>query len=50
MEIEVKELENQNTYTILENLPSNKSNIHKGRWVYKLKTDKDNNIIKYRAR
>lgn len=50
MEIEVKELENQNTYTILENLPSNINNILKGRWVYKLKTDKDNNIIKYKAR
>lgn len=50
MDIEVKELENQNTYTILEKSSIQANNILKGRWVYKIKTDKDNNIIKYKAR
>ena len=48
MNNEIKELENQNTWTITI-LPPNK-NLLRGKWVYKIKKDNKGNIIKYKAR
>ena len=48
MNIEIKQLNKQNTWELVQ-LPSNRTSL-KGRWVYKIKTDKDNKIIKYKAR
>ena len=48
MQKEIDELERQQTWSITE-LPKGKSPL-KGRWVYKLKTDLNGNIIKYKAR
>ena len=48
MNIEIKQLNKQNTQELVQ-LPSNRTSL-KGRWVYKIKTDKDNKIIKYKAR
>ncbi|MAD87491.1 MAG: hypothetical protein CL912_31425 [Deltaproteobacteria bacterium] len=42
------ELELQNTWNLVE-LPPNRTYL-RGRWVYKIKTDLDNNIIKYKSR
>jgi Reverse transcriptase (RNA-dependent DNA polymerase) len=48
MNNEIKELELQNTWTIL-NLPPNK-NLLRGKWVYKIKKNNKGEIIKYKAR
>jgi hypothetical protein len=48
MELEIEELNKQNTWD-LTILPNNRTAL-KGRWVYKIKTDLNNNIIKYKAR
>ncbi|RKF60525.1 Retrovirus-related Pol polyprotein from transposon TNT 1-94 [Golovinomyces cichoracearum] len=48
MQAEVDELESQNTWTLTP-LPPGKIPL-KGRWVYKLKTDLQGNITRYRAR
>jgi hypothetical protein len=48
MEIEIEELNKQNTWD-LTTLPNNRTAL-KGRWIYKIKTDLNNNIIKYKAR
>ena len=48
MEIEIKELERQDTWDITD-LPQNRTAL-KGKWVYKIKTDLDGYIIKYKAR
>jgi hypothetical protein len=48
MEIEIEELNKQNTWDLIT-LPNNRTPL-KGRWVYKIKTDLNNNIIKYKAR
>ena len=48
MNNEIKELENQNTWTITI-LPPNK-NLLRGKWVYKIKKDNNRLIIKYKAR
>ena len=48
MQAEIDELERQNTWTITD-LPADKQPL-KGRWVFKIKTDLNNKIIKYKAR
>ncbi|KAI0992283.1 hypothetical protein K3495_g15903, partial [Podosphaera aphanis] len=48
MQAEVNELQNQKTWS-LSDLPPNKVPL-KGRWIYKIKTDLNGNIIKYKAR
>jgi hypothetical protein len=48
MSAEVEELERQNTWDILK-LPEGRKALG-GRWVYKIKRDKYNNILKYKAR
>lgn len=48
MQAEVDELQNQNTWSLTE-LPHDKTPL-KGRWVYKIKTDLNGNITKYKAR
>jgi len=48
MDSKIESLTKQNTWT-LTTLPSNRKAL-KGRWVYKIKTNKDNKIIKYKAR
>ena len=45
MNNEIKELENQNTWTITI-LPPNK-NLLRGKLVYKIKKDNKGNIVKY---
>lgn len=48
MKAEIDELESQNTWSITE-LPHDKIPL-KGRWVYRIKTDLNGNIVKYKAR
>ena len=48
MQKEIDELNRQNTWN-LANLPDNRTAL-RGKWVYKIKTDINNNIIKYKAR
>jgi hypothetical protein len=48
MKLELDQLSEQNTWELVHPLPNRKP--LRGRWVYKIKTDKDNNIIKYKAR
>ena len=48
MDIEIKDLFRQNIWKLI--IPLLKTNILKGQWVYKTKLDKDNNIIKYKAK
>jgi hypothetical protein len=48
MDNEIKELESQNTWEII-NLPLNKTPL-RGKWVYKIKRDNNGQIIKYKAR
>lgn len=48
MQAEIDELESQNTWT-RTTLPHDKIPL-KGRWVYKIKSDLDGNIVKYKAR
>ena len=48
MKLEIDELELQNTWNLVKLLPN--STYLRGRWVYKIKTDLDNNIIKYKSR
>jgi hypothetical protein len=48
MSAEVEELERQNTWDILK-LPEGRKALGR-RWVYKIKRDKYNNILKYKAR
>jgi Reverse transcriptase (RNA-dependent DNA polymerase)/gag-polypeptide of LTR copia-type/Integrase core domain/GAG-pre-integrase domain len=48
MKLEYNELKNQNTWSLME-LPNNRIAL-KGKWVYKYKTDLNNNITKYKAR
>ena len=48
MQAEINELEKQNTWTLLP-LPHDKIPL-KGRWIYKLKTDPEGKIIKFKAR
>ena len=48
MNNEIKELESQNTWSITS-LPLNRSAL-RGKWVYKIKTNNQGNIIKYKAR
>ena len=48
MKSEIDELELQNTWNLVE-LPPNKTYL-RGRWVYRIKTDLNNNIIKYKLR
>lgn len=47
MQVEIDELQNQNTWTISP-IPQGKVPL-KGRWIYNLKTDSEENIIKYKA-
>ena len=48
MNSEMNQLEALKTWVLVE-LPPNKTAI-KGKWVYKIKTDKDGKIAKYKAR
>lgn len=48
MQYEINELQSQNTWT-LSPLPQDRTPLQ-GRWIYKLKTDLDGNIVKYKAR
>jgi hypothetical protein len=48
MGVEIDQLEKQKTWNIVD-LPPNRKAL-KTRWVYKIKTDQDNQIIKYKAR
>ncbi|POS81770.1 hypothetical protein EPUL_006531, partial [Erysiphe pulchra] len=48
MQAEIDELENRETWTITD-LPKDKEPL-KGRWVYKIKTDANNEVIEYKAR
>ena len=48
MKIEIDKLIKQNTWN-LTTLPNNRTPL-RGKWVYKIKTDINNNIIKYKAR
>jgi len=48
MKAELTELQKQNTWTLAE-LPHDKKAL-KGRWVFKLKRDQNNKIVKYKAR
>jgi hypothetical protein len=48
MELEISELERQNTWNITD-LPNNRTAL-KGKWVYKIKTNLEGHIIKYKAR
>ena len=48
MELEISELERQNTWNITD-LPNNRT-VLKGKWVYKIKTNLEGHIIKYKAR
>jgi hypothetical protein len=48
MQEEINQLTKQNTWDLVD-LPNNRKAL-KGRWVYKIKTDQNNNIIKYKAR
>ena len=48
MKIEIDELIKQNTWN-LTTLPNNRTPL-RGKWVYKIKIDINNNIIKYKAR
>jgi hypothetical protein len=48
MQKEINELNRQNTWN-LATLPDNRTTL-RGKWVYKIKTDINNNIIKYKAR
>ena len=48
MQLEVDELNSQNTWNLVD-LPNNRTPL-KGKWVYKIKRDLNNNIIKYKAR
>ena len=48
MKLEINELELQNTWNLVK-LPPNRTHL-KERWVYKIKTDLNNNIIKYKSR
>jgi hypothetical protein len=48
MGVEIDQLEKQKTWNIVDLLPNRKA--LKTRWVYKIKTDQDNQITKYKAR
>jgi hypothetical protein len=48
MQAEINQLESQNVWNLVDRKPS--YNILKGRWVYKIKTDENNNLVKYKAR
>jgi len=48
MKVEIDELITQNTWN-LTTLPANRTPL-RGKWVYKIKIDINNNIIKYKAR
>ena len=48
MGVEIDQLEKQKTWDIVD-LPPNRKAV-KTRWMYKIKTDQDNQIIKYKAR
>ena len=48
MQEEVNQLESQKTWDLVNFQPN--LNILKGRWVYKIKIDKNNNLVKYKAR
>ena len=48
MGVEIDQLEKQKTWNIVD-LPLNRKAL-KTRWVYKIKTDQNNQIIKYKAR
>jgi hypothetical protein len=48
MQKEIDELNRQNTWNLAD-LPNNRTAL-RGKWVYKIKTDINNNIIKYKAR
>ena len=48
MQSEIDQLESQETWDLTEYKPN--LNVLKGRWVYKIKTDKNNNLLKYKAR
>ena len=48
MGVEIDQFEKQKTWDIVD-LPPNKKAV-KTRWMYKIKTDQDNQIIKYKAR
>lgn len=48
MKSELQELETQNTWNIID-LPKDRKALG-GRWVYKIKTNQNNEIVKYKAR
>ena len=48
MKEEIDEINNQNTWSLID-LPKGRKALG-GRQVYKLKTDSDNNIIRYKSR
>ena len=48
MGVEINQLEKQKTWNIVD-LPPNRKAL-KTRWVYKIKTDQNDQIIKYKAR
>jgi len=48
MEAEIAQLKLQRTWDLVD-LPSNRKAL-KGRWVFKIKTDQFNKLIKYKAR
>ena len=48
MKLEIDELVNQNTWELVEIPPNSK--VIRGRWVFKIKTDSNNQPIKYKAR
>ena len=46
---EIKSLEDNKVWLLVDN-PDDGSTIIKGRWVFKIKRDKDGNISRYKAR
>ena len=48
MKLEIKSLKSQNTWKLT--IPPQNRKVIKGRWVYKIKTNADNTVYKYKAR
>ena len=48
IEKEINDLKKQNTQTLVT--PKNNKNIIKGRWVFRIKLDKDGKVDKYKVR
>ena len=49
MKEEIEELEKQNTWDIVSTIPNNRI-LLRTQWVYKIKTNNENNPIQYKSR